>query len=121
MVPSKPAAQPNGILVENFDVIQRGNGSWEISLKPTKCGTNIGLIGVNGTLPFNETATKIFYRLSSSVVVAVEQLQAASRPVGGAFRLSYESIFIEGIYERYFKSVYLIFPRINLFCTFLYD
>ena len=87
-------------------------------MKPTKCGTNIGLIGVNGTSPSIETATKRLYQLPSSVVISVEQLQAASLPVGGTFKLSYENIVVEGVYELYYKLVYLIITHINRLYTF---
>ena len=96
MTPSIPAAQPNGALIEEFDVTQQGNGSWEITMKPTNCRTDIGLIEVNGTAPVIYTATKKLYSPASSATISIEQLQAASRPVGGTFKLSYENIVVEG-------------------------
>ena len=98
VTPSIPAAQPNGALIEEFDVTQQSSGSWEITMKPTNCRTDIGLIEVNGTAPVNDTATMKVYTPTSSATISIEQLQAASRPVGGTLKLSYDNIVVEGTY-----------------------
>eukprot|EP00795_Rhopilema_esculentum_P009048 gene9048-16692_t len=97
VTPTLPAAQPNGALIQSFEVTKPSNNSIEISMHVADCVTNVGLMKIHGKTASKTTATSATYSLSGTATVTVTQTQKASSPVTGTFDLLYEDKLFEGL------------------------
>ena len=92
-----PAAQPNGALIESFDVSKLSTGSWEVSIKPADCAENLGLFNVLGKNATTVTPSNKTYVISERATLSVTLKQRTSPAVKGKFDLVYDGKRIEGM------------------------
>eukprot|EP00794_Sanderia_malayensis_P006708 gene6708-7470_t len=92
-----PGAQPDGAIIETFDVTQPSNGTWQISMKPADCFENLGLIRINNLTGISNGTSFTTYALSSSVLMNVSRIQKTSPPVKGTFDVTWDGKSIKNI------------------------
>ena len=97
---TKPAAQPNGHVIESLEVQSLGPSAWVISLTPFACGTGLELLQIADGNIVRENASSDYaiYRLANNIsTVKVSRVHSATPPIGGTFVISFQGQLVKGI------------------------